>query len=155
MPGLVPATGLAAWRNFLKAHAAAISLIETELERQGLVPLTWYDVLIAVSDSPGRRLRMRELARELVLTRSGATRLVDKLEAARLVKRERAGDDRRGANVVLTRGGSWALRRAWPIYAKGINELFVSVLTADEAAAVADGLGRVARNARARSSSSV
>ena len=102
MSALVPPSGLQAWRGFLRAHAAVISAIEHELESQGLVPLIWYDVLVAISSAPGRRIRMSGLADELVLTRSGATRLVDKVEAARLVQREIAREDGRGAVATLT-----------------------------------------------------
>jgi DNA-binding MarR family transcriptional regulator len=140
---LVPKDGLNAWKAFVRAHAAAISRIEVELEAAGMVPLAWYDVLVAISSAPGRRLRMRDLASELVLTRSGATRLADRLEVAGLLKRERTDEDRRGAFAVLTAAGRRALRTAWPVYARGINQFFVDVLTADEARLVADALARV------------
>src|SRR2546430_5827506 len=132
MSALVPPSGLQAWRGFLRAHAAVISAIEHELESQGLVPLIWYDVLVAISSAPGRRIRMSGLADELVLTRSGATRLVDKVEAARLVQREIAREDGRGAVATLTPAGREALRKAWPVYARGINQLFLSHLTVRE-----------------------
>src|SRR2546422_9894367 len=99
---MIERTGLEAWRRFLKAHAAVVGAIERDLERSGEVPLEWYDVLIAISDAPGGRLRLRDLGRELVLTRSGATRLADKLEAAGLVERQPAHDDRRGVTLTLT-----------------------------------------------------
>jgi DNA-binding MarR family transcriptional regulator len=126
----VASPGLHAWRSFLRAHVAVISAIERELKRQGLIPLIWYDVLVAISSAPGRKIRMSSLARELVLTRSGATRLVDKLEAAKLVQRESAIEDGRGAVATLTPAGREALRAAWPIYARGINQLFLSHLSA-------------------------
>lgn len=144
MPRLVSAEGLAAWRAFLNAHAAVTGRIEADLERHGLVSLVWYDVLVAISEAPDRQLRPRDLARGLVLTRSGATRLVDRLEQAGLVRREPIEGDRRGAAVVLTTEGRRALRRAWPVYAAGINALFVEVLTPDEAPVLRAALTRVA-----------
>ena len=104
MKDLISPRALEAWRSFLRAHAAAVSAIEADLDRRGLVQLTWYDLLVAVNSAPERRLRMIELAESLVLTRSNATRLVDKLEAAHLVERRRADEDGRGAVVVLTPG---------------------------------------------------
>jgi len=140
---LVAEAGLEAWRNFLYAHAAVISRIEDDLARSGLVPLVWYDVLVAISSAPGRRLRMSALASELVLTRSGTTRLVDKLEAAGLVRREAAEEDGRGAVAVLTPPGRQALRKAWPAYARGINKLFLSHLSTHEVETLARALSRV------------
>jgi DNA-binding MarR family transcriptional regulator len=146
---LVPAEGLAAWRAFLEAHAAVVGRIQAELEAGGHVPLAWYDVLLAISEAPGRRIRLRDLARRLVLTRSGATRLVDRLAAAGLVDRERVDEDRRGAAAVLTLEGARALRRAWPRYADAINRLFVSALTPEEAATIRTALERVTNALRA------
>ena len=145
---LVAEAGLDAWRIFLQAHAAVISRIEEDLRRRGLVPLIWYDVLVAVASAPERRLRMSALADKLVLTRSGATRLVDKLEAGNLVRREQAGEDGRGSVVVLTPAGRQALRRAWPAYAEGINELFLSRLSRREVVTIAAALDRVRQAAR-------
>jgi len=73
---------LVAWRSFLTAHAALINQIEHELLEAGVVPLSWYDVLFALYDAHGQRLRMNELAIAIVLRRSGLTRLVDRLVAA-------------------------------------------------------------------------
>jgi DNA-binding MarR family transcriptional regulator len=143
-------SGLEAWRTFLQAHAAVVSRIESELERHGDVALTWYDVLVAIRSAPRRRLRMSALADALVLTRSNATRLVDKLERAKLVRRETAGEDRRGAEAVLTPAGLEALRRAWPVYARGIQELFLSRLSDSEVDVIVSGLGRVRDGAGGR-----
>jgi DNA-binding MarR family transcriptional regulator len=145
---LVTERGLDAWRTFLQSHAAVISRIESELERAGLVPLVWYDVLVAISSAPDRRLRMSALADGLVLTRSNATRLVDRLERAGFVSREIADEDRRGAFAVLTPAGREALRRAWPVYARGINELFLSRLSDREVELVNTAFGRVRAGAR-------
>ena len=123
---------LVAWRSFLTAHAALINQIERELLEAGVVPLSWYDVLFALYDAPGQRLRMNELASAIVLSRSGLTRLVDRLEAEGLLMRERSASDRRGAFAVLTEKGIEAMRRAWPVYAKGINEHFARFLSDEE-----------------------
>jgi DNA-binding MarR family transcriptional regulator len=124
---------LGAWRSFLTAHAALINQIERELLEAGVVPLSWYDVLFALYDASGQRLRMNELASAIVLSRSGLTRLVDRLEAEGLLTRERSASDRRGAFAVLTEKGLEAMRKAWPVYAKGIEEHFARYLSDEEA----------------------
>ena len=134
---------LAAWRAFLNAHAATIAAIERELAVEDLVPLTWYDVLVALSEAPGHRRRLHELARAVVLSRSGLTRLVDRLEAAGLLRREPCPDDRRGAYAVLTPEGEATLRRTWPTYGRGIVEHFARHLSDDEAGVLTAALERV------------
>jgi DNA-binding MarR family transcriptional regulator len=136
---------LAAWRAFLNAHAAAVSRIERDLARTGgeLVPLTWYDVLIELLEAPEHCLRQRELTQRLVLTRSGISRLVDRLEAAGLVRREPNPADRRGDLIALSDAGRAALRRTWPAYARGIAEHFARFLAPEEASMLVVALERV------------
>lgn len=124
---------LAAWRAFLTAHATLVDAIEHDLARAGRLPLGSYDVLLALVEAPDRRLRLRELARAVVLSRSGLTRLVDRLEAQQLLRRERSADDRRGAYAVLTDAGYAALRATWPSYASAIEERFGRALSDAEA----------------------
>ena len=106
LPGGLEEGGLAAWRALLTAHATVVDRIEHDLAGGGgLVPLTWYDVLLELNAAPGRRLRQRDLAREVVLTRSGISRLVDRLAGAGLLRREPNPADRRGDLVALTEAG--------------------------------------------------
>jgi DNA-binding MarR family transcriptional regulator len=139
---------LAAWRAFLNAHAAVIDRIEREMDAAGVLPLGSYDVLVALSEAPGRRLRLHELASRIVLSRSTLTRVVDRLETAGLLARERAATDRRGAYAVLTEQGREALRTAWPVYAQGIREHFARHLDEDEVHVLTAALGRIDRAAR-------
>ena len=134
---------LAAWRAFITAHARVVDRIEDDLAAAGQIPLTWYDVLVELSESPGCRLRLGELARAVVLSRSGVTRLVDRLEAVELLRREPDPDDRRGAYAVLTEQGRRALRRAWPVYAGGIEAHFGRHLSDAQAEAVGEALRAV------------
>jgi len=138
-----------AWRTFLTAHAAVIERIERDLAREEMLPLGWYDVLLALSEASEQQLRMNELARAVVLSRSGLTRLVDRLEKAELLRRERCDDDRRGCYAVLTEEGRAALRRSWPVYAGGISEHFGRHLGDDEVTMLTEALGRVLTAARA------
>jgi DNA-binding MarR family transcriptional regulator len=140
---------LAAWRAFLNAHAAVVGRIERELTEEGYIPLTWYDVLVALSEAPDGRLRLRELADRVVLSRSGLTRLVDRLETAQLIRREACETDKRGAYAVLTDEGRSVLRRTWPAYARGISAYFARHLSDGQARTLADALGAIARAARA------
>src|SRR6202521_2841664 len=134
---------LAAWRAFLKAHALLVDRIDHDLVAARQLPLSWYDVLIELYEAPERRLRMHELAERVVLSRSGLTRLVDRLEAEGFLTRDRCGTDRRGAYAVITEEGIAALRRAWPVYAQGISKYFAQWLTPEEAQVLGSALERV------------
>ena len=136
---------LAAWRALLKAHASAVGRIERDLSRAAadLVPLSWYDVLIELVEAPEHRLRQRDLARSVVLTRSGLSRLITRLETAGLVRREANPTDRRGDLVVLTEAGRTTQRRMWPAYRRGIAEHFARRVRDDEASVITAALGRV------------
>jgi len=78
-----------------------------------------------------------------VLSRSGLTRLVDRLEAEGFLTRDRSGTDRRGAYAVITEQGIAAMRRAWPVYAQGISQYFAQWLTPDEARVFVSALERI------------
>ena len=91
-----------AWRGVLFAHGQVIREIEKYLQAEHQLPLSWFDVLGRLASAPSARLRMSELSEAALFTRSGLTRLVDRIEEAGLVRRERIADDRRGVSVVLT-----------------------------------------------------
>jgi DNA-binding MarR family transcriptional regulator len=135
---------LASWRALLNAHSRVIQRIERDLHAQGLPPLGWYDVLWALYRAPERRLRINELADHVVLSRTGMVRLVDRIEAAGLLRREPVPADRRGAYATLTDEGVEMLRKMWPVYARAIENLFLAPVGAD-AAVVRDALERVAQ----------
>ena len=134
---------LTAWRAFLKVHAILIDCIDHDLVAAKLPPLSTYDVLIELYEAPEHRLRMHQLAERVVLSRSGLTRLVDRLEAEGLLLRDRSGTDRRGAYAVITEQGIAALRRTWPVYARGIAEYFAQWLTLEEAQLLEAAFGRI------------
>jgi DNA-binding MarR family transcriptional regulator len=139
---------LAAWRAFLTAHATVIRNIEENLAHAQRVPLSSYDVLLTLSEAPERRLRMHEIAERVVLSRSGLTRLIDRLEKEGFLYRERCGEDRRGAYAVLSDTGIEALRLAWPVYAQGIQKNFASLLDDEEVRVLTKALERVNEVAR-------
>lgn len=117
------------WALFLTVQTELVSRMEAELKKSNLPPLTWYDVLWALECSPDHRLRMHELANKVVLSRSNLTRLVDRLEKAKLVKREQSSDDKRGAHCVLKASGLTLRKKMWPVYQKCIFSLFNRHLT--------------------------
>jgi DNA-binding MarR family transcriptional regulator len=119
---------LATWRAFLNAHAVLMRRIETDLRAHGLPPLGWYDVLWPLYQAENRRLRMNELAQEVVLSRTGLVRLVDRLEAAGMLRREPVPEDGRGSYVVITKVGIATLRRMWPVYRRHIQHDFLEPL---------------------------
>jgi len=124
---------LAAWRAVLGAQARVVRRVERALSEAELPPLAWYDVLWALYEADGRRLRIRELADAVVLSPTGMSRLVDRIEAAGCLRREAVPDDRRGAYAVLTAKGTALLRRMWPIYEAGIAEHFAGPVGRDSA----------------------
>ncbi len=136
------------WALFLSAHAVLVDAIERRLAQADLPPLSWYDLLWALERSPGQRLRMSELAEKVVLSRSNLTRLVDRLEEAGLVARERSEDDRRGAYAVLAEAGRETRRRMWPVYEGGIRQLFEGRLSEAEAQTLGAVLRRLLAAAR-------
>lgn len=135
---------LDAWRTFLFAHAQVRRQLERELQAEQEMSLGEYEVLLFLAYSGERRLRMSELADRMVLSRSGATRLVDRLEAAGFVERVSCDTDRRGQWAQLTRAGYERLRAASPTHLRGIGEHFLDRIPADELAALRGTLERVA-----------
>src|SRR3954451_7864256 len=116
MAGRLDDDALGAWRAFLTAHAHVTRRISRDLVEAGLPDLSWYDLLWALRRSPGRRLRVNELAREVVLSPTAMSRFVDRAEAGGSGRREPDPEDRRALQVVLTDAGLDLLRRMWPVY---------------------------------------
>jgi DNA-binding MarR family transcriptional regulator len=141
-----------AWAVFLTTHAVLVEAVEARLAKAGLPPLAWYDLLWALDRAGDGRRRMHELADLVVLSRSNLTRLVDRLEKARLVRRVRSEDDRRGAYAEITVEGRKLRRKMWPAYAAAIDELFGANLTKAEAQSVARALRKVLAAARGENS---
>ena len=120
------------WRNFLRAHANITRALERELLVEQRLSLAAYDVLVQLAEAPGRMLRMTDLADAVLLSRSGVTRLVDRLEQAGLVARERTTADGRGVVAVLTESGLNRLRVASVTHLDGIVRHFVARLDCDQ-----------------------
>ena len=116
------------WRAFLNAHAHVTRRIGRDLAEAGLPDLGWYDLLWTLYRAPERRLRVNELAREVVLSPTAMSRFVDRAERAGVVRREPDPQDRRALQVALTDEGVALLRKMWPVYERGIEEHFAAHL---------------------------
>lgn len=147
------ATAGSAWALFLTAHALLVEGIEARLAAAGLPPLAWYDVLWALERAEGGRLRLSELAERTVLSRSNATRLVDRLAAAGLVVRSPSDEDGRGAYAVITAAGKAQRARMWPAYKAEIAARFGAHLKPAEVRAMHAGLRRIVAAATRRDGS--
>jgi len=106
--------------------------LENDLIQEHQLPLASYDVLVQLVEAPEHRLRMTELADAVLLSRSGLTRLVDRLEREGLVERQACVEDARGLFAVLTDGGVMRLRQASPTHLRGVQDYAVGRLTGEE-----------------------
>jgi DNA-binding MarR family transcriptional regulator len=131
------------WREFLRAHSGTVRRLERDLSARTDLPLSWYDVLLQLAEAPDRRLRMAELADRVLLSRSGLTRLVDRLQFDGLVTREPFPGDARGTYTVLTDAGLGRLRAAAPVHLAGIREYWLSHFSDTELRQLGEMLARV------------
>jgi DNA-binding MarR family transcriptional regulator len=143
---LAPAE-LAAWRGFLRVHAALTKHLDAELTAVHGLPLSSYEVLLHLSDAPEGRMRMSELAETVLLSRSGLTRLVDRLEREGVVARESCPSDARGSNAVVTDAGRERLSTARATHLAGVRERFLERFSAAEQRALAGYWERLAPGA--------
>ena len=127
-PEILSDRELAAWRGMLEAHSALVADLDGELERDHGLPLTSYEVLMYLGDAPAGKLRMGELADRLLLSRSGITRLVDRLVRQGLIERERCEDDGRGYFARLTPLGRETLAATRPAHLAGVRRRYLDRL---------------------------
>jgi len=134
---------LYAWRWFLQAHARLTRRLDEDLQASHRLSLAKYDALVQLALAPGRQLRMSVLADRVLLSRSGVTRLVDRLVADGMVERAACATDARGAEASLTEAGLNRLREASGTHLDGIRRYFLEVISAADQAAIARGLSAV------------
>jgi DNA-binding MarR family transcriptional regulator len=139
----VDSTRLTAWQGFLFAHAAVIRALGAELEAAHDLPLTWYDVLVNLDEAAEDRLRLHQLAERVVLSQSGVSRLVDRMEDAGLVERVPDERDARVIWAVLTDHGRAVLEAAAPTHHRGIARHFAAHLSDEEAGALVSAFERI------------
>jgi DNA-binding MarR family transcriptional regulator len=123
---------LAAFRGMLQVHARVTGLLDAELRQEHELSIAGYEVLLFLSDAPEQRLRMAEIADRVLLTRSGCTRLVDRLVEKGLVARCNAECDGRGLYAQLTEAGAQKFEQARYTQYRGIRQHFLEQLSAEE-----------------------
>lgn len=133
---------LAAWRGMLRTHRDVVARLDAELESAHGLPLSSYEVLMYLADAGGK-LRLGELADRLLLSRSGLTRLIDRLVKQGLVERERCADDARGYFAVLTPAGRRKLAKARPDHLAGVREHYLGRLADEDLKALARAWERI------------
>ena len=129
----------ALWQSFLAAHLQIVGQLADEMLTEHQLPLEWFDVLVHLADLPGMRARQKELRDRMLLSESGVSRLLARMEKAGVITRTTAGDDRRGLEIAVTEAGRTALLAAIDSHLQLVASLFTDRLTATDRAA----LGRV------------
>ncbi len=130
------ASEVGAWRGLLRAHSALTKTLDGELEQAHGIGLSTYEVLVRLDRAPERRMRMCDLADSVLLSRSGVTRLVDRLERDGLLAREECAADARGAFAALTGAGERMLADARETHVEGVRRHFLSRFSAAELVAL-------------------
>ncbi|HEV7603517.1 MAG TPA: MarR family transcriptional regulator [Candidatus Limnocylindrales bacterium] len=138
---------LAPWRAFLLAYSRVSRRLDEELRAEHDISIAEYDALLTIAQAPGRRIRMGLLAEEVLLSKSGVTRLIDRLVSDGLVERSACLADARGAEAVLTERGLDRLRTASGTHLRGISEHFLAVVDANDLVRLERSLTAVARQA--------
>ncbi len=136
---------LGPWRAFVRAHARVSRRLDDDLRAEHGLSLQEYGSLLILAEAPGRRLRMGHLAEALTLSKSGATRLIDRLVDDGLVERVSCPSDARGAEARLTDGGLDRLRTAAPTHLRGIAEYFLATISPEDLPEIERVMSNVAR----------
>ena len=131
------------WPLFLRAHAVLVETLDAELQAKHGLPLSWFDVLVHLAGAPQGRMRMNELGEAVLLSRSGTTRLVDRMERAGLLTRSASPSDRRVVFAALTRRGRAAFTSAAPLAVRGVSEHFSRHLTRSEEKALSTAFTKI------------
>jgi DNA-binding MarR family transcriptional regulator len=129
---------LTAWRGMLEAHARVTQQLDAQMQREHGLAVSAYEVLMFLADAPDHRLRMSEIAQRVLLSRSGCTRLVDRLVALGYVTRHAASGDGRGLYAELTESGLDKLRAARVTHHEGVRRFFLDRLTATDEIVLGD-----------------
>jgi DNA-binding MarR family transcriptional regulator len=133
----------AAWQMFFEAHAAVYTRLEAQMQADHSLSLRWYDVLLQLHNAPDGRLTMRDLGRAVVISKSGLTGLVDRMERAGLVERAGDRDDRRVVHVTITAAGDEVYGHARADHRRTVRDVFLRHLDAGEAAAIERAMRRI------------
>ena len=131
----------ATWRAFLAATRLLMDRLDRELQAGAGLPHSYYEILVRLSEAPGRAMRMSDLAERCDSSRSRLSHAVSRLEEQGWVRRETVESDRRGAVAALTEVGLAALEAAAPVHVEGVRRHVFDQLTPDQIRA----LGEISR----------
>lgn len=134
-----------AWKAFIATHSLLYRRLDQQLKEDAGLSHQQYEILVKLSQSPDRELRMAELAESLYNTKSGLTYQITQMEKAGLVRRRSCPHDARAVFAVLTDAGLAKLESAAPDHVAAVRELLIDVLTPEQLTALADGLGEASR----------
>jgi DNA-binding MarR family transcriptional regulator len=138
---------LAAWRVFFECALALPDILDAELGAAVDLPFRWYDVLVQLEEADAGA-PMSEVADRILASKSGLTRIIDKMEKAGVIRRERPGHDRRVVLVFITDEGRATLESARRVHRDGIRRHFTEHLTPAELAKLTRTLEKVRRHVR-------
>ena len=138
---------LRAWRLYFESALALLDVLDSELEHEAGIPMRWYDVLVQLEESP-EGIPMNALAERILYSKSGFTRVVDRMEEAGLVSRVRPQHDRRSILVVLTKRGGDTMANARRYHRDGIERHFSQHLTEHEIKTLTRALEKISTYAR-------
>ena len=138
---------LRAWRLYFESALALVDVLDTELEQAVGIPLRWYDALVQLEESP-EGIPMTELAERILYSKSGFTRVIDRMEQEGLVRRARPTNDRRTILILVTDKGTETMERARRHHRDGIQRHFAQHLTNADIKALTRALEKVRTHAR-------
>ncbi len=148
MPHVISQKHQRAWRSFLTSQSLTTNMLDSRLRKAGQISLDIYEVLSTLEDAEGHRLRMSDLAETILFSRSGLTRMIDRLEEVGYVVREPSPDDRRGWFAVVTPEGIKARHTACEIVQQGLAEVWVEALSEEDADKISALLEQVCGRAK-------
>jgi DNA-binding MarR family transcriptional regulator len=143
MPKPCPET-VTAWARLVRVQQALLAAVEKDLKEAGFPPLAWYDALLELTKAPRGELRPLELEQKMLLPQYSTSRLIDRLEEAGYVERKTCPGDGRGQFVAVTTAGRSLQKKMWDAYGAAIHRHVGSKLAGDDAAKLAELLGRLA-----------
>ncbi len=141
---------VAAWQQLLLCESRIVRLVEREFDARGLVPFTFYDILLQLRYAPGQAKRFREITPEVVLSRSALSRCIDRMAVLGLVDKLDCPEDPRGLIIRITAAGKKELKLAWPVYREQIEQLFGRHFRAAELDFLANRFAQISRALKRR-----
>jgi DNA-binding MarR family transcriptional regulator len=140
------------WASLMRGQALLADAVSDRLEAEAGIPLAWYEVLAVLAEAPEGALRMQDLGQSIWLSKSGLTRLCDRIEEAGYLSRQSCPTDRRGTFAVVTDAGRAKVRDARPVFARASEDLFLQHLSARERDALRSAMNKIigANGARSR-----